>query len=59
MPQTFVVYSAAGQQRDTAKDTRNQPFWDEHAAFIDALVAAGFIRMGGPLGDEGGALLIV
>ena len=33
-------------------------FWDEHAAFIDQLVADGFILMGGPLVDEGGSLLI-
>jgi uncharacterized protein YciI len=59
MPETFVVHSVAGPNRDHSKDTRNQAFWDEHAAFIDALVAEGFIRMGGPLMDEGGALLIV
>jgi uncharacterized protein YciI len=39
--------------------TREQPLWNEHAAFIDQLVAEGFILMGGPLVDEGGAMLIV
>jgi uncharacterized protein YciI len=39
--------------------TREQPFWNEHAAFIDKLVDKGFILMGGPLVDEGGAMLIV
>ena len=39
--------------------TREQPLWNEHAAFIDQLVAEGFISMGGPLPDEGGAMLIV
>jgi uncharacterized protein YciI len=59
MRETFVTLSVAGPKRDHAKDTRNQAHWDEHAAFIDALVAEGFILMGGPLVDEGGALLIV
>jgi uncharacterized protein YciI len=59
MKNTFVTISSAGPNRDPAKDTREQPFWDEHAAFIDQLVAEGFILMGGPLVDEGGALLIV
>jgi len=56
---TFVVISSAGPNRDVSKGTREQPFWDEHAAFIDRLVYDGFILMGGPLVDEGGALLIV
>jgi uncharacterized protein len=59
MKNTFVVISSAGPNRDRSKGTREQPFWDEHAAFIDLLVAEGFILMGGPLVDEGGSLLIV
>jgi uncharacterized protein YciI len=59
MKNNFVVISSAGPNRDFSKDTREQPFWGEHAAFIDALVDEGFILMGGPLVDEGGSLLIV
>jgi len=59
MKNTFVVLSSAGPNRDLSKETRDQPLWDEHAAFIDQLVADGFILMGGPLVDEGGSLLIV
>jgi uncharacterized protein YciI len=63
MKNTFVVISAVGASRDRSKGTREQPFWDEHAAFIDQLVDDGFILMGGPLvGRDGlpqGALLIV
>jgi hypothetical protein len=59
MENTFVVISSAGPNRDRSKGTREQPFWDEHAAFIDRLVAEGFILMGGPLVDDGGSLLIV
>jgi uncharacterized protein YciI len=59
MKNTFVAISSAGPNRDFSKGTREQPFWDEHAKFIDQLVDDGFILMGGPLVDEGGALLIV
>ena len=40
-PERFLVYSTAGSQRDRARDAREQPHWDEHAAFIDGLVAEG------------------
>src|SRR3954447_24682984 len=56
---TFLALSAAGPYRDHAKGSREQPFWDEHAAFIDQLVVERFILLGGPLVDEGGALLVV
>jgi uncharacterized protein YciI len=57
--QTFLVISTAGPNRDLSMDTREQPWWDEHAAFIDGLVEVGFIFLGGPLVDEGGALIAV
>jgi uncharacterized protein YciI len=63
MKNTFLALSSAGPNRDSSKGTREQPFWDEHAVFIDRLVDEGFILMGGPLVDEAGmpygALLIV
>ena len=59
MKNTFVTISSAGPNRDPSKGTREQPLWDEHAAFIDQLVAEGFVLMGGPLVDENGAMLIV
>src|ERR1700747_57111 len=58
MRNTFITISSAGPNRDTSKGTREQPFWDEHAEFIDRLVAEGFILMGGPFPDDGGSLLI-
>jgi uncharacterized protein len=57
--QTFLVISTAGPHRDLSKDTREQPYWNDHAAFIDRLVDAGFIFLGGPLVDEGGAVIAV
>ena len=63
MKHKFVVISSVGPNRDPSKGTREQPFWDEHEAFIDDLVDQGFIFMGGPLVEESGlpcgALLIV
>ena len=63
MKNTFIAISSVGSNRDRSKGTREQPFWDEHAVFIDQLVAEGFIMMGGPLVDvremPTGALLIV
>ncbi|MFL5762214.1 MAG: YciI family protein [Thermomicrobiales bacterium] len=57
--QTFLVLSKAGPLRDLSKDSRAQIYWDEHAEFIDKLDGEGFILLGGPLVDEGGALLVV
>ena len=63
MKNAFLAFSSAGPNRDFSKGTREQPFWDEHAAFIDQLVDEGFILMGGPLVDQGetslGAVLVV
>jgi uncharacterized protein YciI len=63
MKKTFLAISSAAPNSDPSKETRQQPFWDEHAAFIDKFVDDGFILMGGPLVDESGmphgALLIV
>src|SRR5215469_11048263 len=59
MKNVFLAISSADFNRDLSKGTREQPFWGEHAKFIDQLVDEGFILMGGPLVDEGGSLLIL
>ena len=59
MKSKYVVISSAGPHRDPSKGTREQPYWDDHEKFIDHLVDEGFVMMGGPLVDEGGAMLIV
>jgi uncharacterized protein YciI len=38
---------------------REQVEWDEHARFMDELVASGFIVLGGPLEEEREVLEIV
>jgi len=56
---TYLVISKAGSNRDLSKGSREQRYWNEHGAFIDGLVEEGFMFMGGPLVDEGGAMIIV
>ena len=36
-----------------------QPGWDEHAAFVDDLVARGTMVMGGPFADYSGSLILL
>ena len=51
MSSYFLVTRAWGPAWDPAKPRREQPGWNEHAAFMDALVADGFVLVGGPVGD--------
>ena len=57
----FLVKRAHGSNWDHARPRREQVGWDEHAAFMDDLVDAGFIVLGGPVGEGDGhsALLVV
>lgn len=48
----YVVRLERGGPWDWSRDVREQFGWDEHARFMDGLVDAGFIVLGGPL--EGG-----
>ncbi|MDQ2981181.1 MAG: hypothetical protein M3R26_02505 [Actinomycetota bacterium] len=43
----------------TGGTSREQPDWDAHAAFIDALVERSTIVMGGPFDDYSGAMLLL
>jgi uncharacterized protein YciI len=47
----FAVTLVHGPGWDSSRPIREQDAWDEHAAFMDGLVAGGFIILGGPLGD--------
>jgi hypothetical protein len=55
----FVVVQAHGAPWDDSLGLRAQTLWDEHAAFMDALTEEGFVRLGGPLGDNRRALLVI
>ena len=48
----YVVRLQRGGPWDWSRDMREQAGWEEHAHFMDELVDAGFLLLGGPL--EGG-----
>ena len=51
MARMHAVILEHGPEWDDARGLREQDGWDEHAAFMDALVDEGFIVLGGPIGD--------
>lgn len=58
----FAVTTAKGANWDHARDIRQQPLWEQHAAFADQLTERGVIIIGGPIASEDGediALLAV
>lgn len=55
----FLVFRNPGPSWVPGAPTRQQPFWDEHAAFIDRLFEQGRIAMAGPYADYSRALLVV
>ncbi|MEP6979086.1 MAG: hypothetical protein ABI948_13625 [Thermoleophilia bacterium] len=55
----YAVTEAQGPNWDSSRARREQDRWDEHAAFMDALVEERFVVLGGPLGDGDEVLLIV
>jgi len=46
----FLSTLVHGPAWDDARGIREQAGWVEHAAFMDALVADGFVVVGGPVG---------
>lgn len=47
----FALTLVHGPNWDASRPIREQQAWDSHAAFMDGLVAEGFIIIGGPLGN--------
>jgi len=50
----FLVERRPGADWVAGVDTREQPLWDEHAAFMDDLFERGLVRLAGPIVDAGG-----
>jgi uncharacterized protein YciI len=48
----LVVVRRSGPEWDASRPLEEQSGWPAHAAFMDELVDAGFIVLGGPLADE-------
>ena len=59
MTTLFLTFRDPGPSWIQGNTTRQQPLWDEHAAFMDALFAQGRIVLGGPYADDTRTLLIV
>src|SRR5262245_57304441 len=59
MSNRFAVRLVRGPAWNAVLPLRQQTLWDEHAAFMDALTAEGFVVLGGPLGGAEGSLLII
>ena len=55
----FAVTNVNGPAWDPSRGRREQAGWDEHAAFMDALVDDGFVVLGGPIGDADRVLVVV
>jgi hypothetical protein len=55
----LVVQRRSGPQWDPSRPLEEQSDWPAHASFMDGLVDAGFVVLGGPLEDERSAVLVV
>jgi hypothetical protein len=55
----YVVLRRTGPRWDPERPLEEQKGWDEHALFMDGLVDAGFVVLGGPLADEQRVVLAI
>jgi uncharacterized protein YciI len=58
-PTFFVVQRRSGPEYDPLRPLEEQSDWPAHASFMDGLVEAGFVVLGGPLADEHRVVLVV
>ncbi len=59
MKSTFMLLWAPGPAWLPGKTVREQPYWDDHATFMDALFENGMVILGGPFADTTGSVVIV
>jgi uncharacterized protein YciI len=52
MPTFHVLLTHSGPEWDAGLPMEGQSLWPEHAAYMDELVDAGFIVLGGPLDEH-------
>ncbi len=55
----FVLIRRSGPQWNPTRPMEQQSDWPAHASFMDGLVDAGFVVLGGPLADEQRVVLAV
>jgi hypothetical protein len=48
----FAVTTAKGPSWDGARGIREQPFFEDHASFMDGLVTRGVVILGGPIDSD-------
>ena len=59
MKKTFAIFFSPGPAWIAGKTSREQPYWAEHAAFMDKLFEDGTVILGGPYADYTGLLVII
>ena len=59
MAMFFVLIRRSGPQWNPTRPMEQQSDWPAHASFMDGLVDAGFVVLGGPLADEQRVVLAV
>jgi uncharacterized protein YciI len=59
LQKTFVTIFTPGTHWIAGKTSREQPYWPEHAAFMDALFEEGIVIMGGPFADYSSIVVII
>ena len=59
MSKIFITVFTPGTNWVAGRTSREQPYWPEHAAFMDALFEDGTVIMGGPFADYSSILVIV
>jgi uncharacterized protein YciI len=55
----LVIRLRSGPEYDPKRPVEEQSGWEEHAAYMDALVDDGVVVLGGPLADEHRVALVV
>lgn len=55
----LVLLRRSGPRWDPARPMEEQSDWPAHSAFMDELLSAGFVVLGGPLADEHRVVLVV
>ena len=55
----YAAFLRPGSRWDPDKPVREQPLWDEHARYMDALFETGVVVLGGPFVDRSGSMVIL
>ena len=55
----YLVFRNPGPSWVPGLPTRQQPFWEQHAVFMDRLFEEGRIVLGGPYADGSRVLLVI